>query len=227
MNWELREFGVTFEILESCLRRRMGRNPRLLRMSTTRICLLQWEISVTCHPLFSRPSDLPREVSFFFRNVSQSEVATSILKIKSNAVGLDGIPISFVRIFLPVILPCITHVFNQVLTKSVQIEGFLSSFLPIKFGILQGSVQGRLPINDCCVLRYSRPHMFADVFQNYIQSSVNDAALAECMANLNEDLVSITGWASRNELFAQSVYVASYCDKWYEEFCGAARHCNE
>lgn len=38
-----------------------------------------------------RPRVLLRDVMFSFRNVSPIEVAESVLKIKSNVIGLDGI----------------------------------------------------------------------------------------------------------------------------------------
>lgn len=300
-------------------------------------------------PLVTLPPTRPRVqlsdaiFSFSFRNVSQSEVSLSIMKVKSNAVGLDGIPISFVRMILPVLLPVVTYVFNQMLMRSVfprlwkaakvlpvhkrtttfslkdfrpisilpalskafeklakaqiveyldehqllnpcqsgfranhsttsallkvtddvlrgferrkvtllllhdftkafdsvdhcllrrklverfrfsklavklvssylsdrvqcvQIEDGRSTFLPVRVGVPQGSVLGPLLfsmfINDLPdVLRHSRPHLFADDFQNYVQSLVDDSALAECVANLNEDLMSISSWAMRNKL---------------------------
>lgn len=69
----------------------------------------------------------------------------------------------------------------------------------------QGSVLGPLLfslfINDLPdVLLHSHPHLFADDFQNYIQSDADDASLAVCVANLNQDLASISVWATRNKL---------------------------
>ncbi len=89
--------------------------------------------------------------------------------------------------------------------QCVQIGSFRSAFLPVRSGVSQGSVLGPLLfsmfINDLPeVLRYSQPHLFADDFQNYIQSDPDDASLAECVANLNRDLVSISAWAKSNKL---------------------------
>lgn len=61
--------------------------------------------------------DSSRDNEFFFRGVGVDEVATAVLSVKSSAVGLDGIHPKFVRMILPAILPCISHVFNSIFTK--------------------------------------------------------------------------------------------------------------
>jgi hypothetical protein len=53
---------------------------------------------------------------FSFSNVSDREVIDAIRGIKSKAAGLDGISIRFLRLILPSILTCVTHMFNTVLT---------------------------------------------------------------------------------------------------------------
>jgi hypothetical protein len=35
------------------------------------------------------------------------------------AIGLDGISLQKIKLILPFILPCITHIFNTILTKSL------------------------------------------------------------------------------------------------------------
>lgn len=55
---------------------------------------------------------------FSFVTVPEYIVAQSILRIASKASGTDGTPPMFVKILLPTILPYVTHVFNQVLTRS-------------------------------------------------------------------------------------------------------------
>lgn len=56
--------------------------------------------------------------SFSFRTVESWEVVNSIWEIKSNAVGLDGLPIKFIKIILPLVLQHITHLFNSVIRTS-------------------------------------------------------------------------------------------------------------
>lgn len=54
---------------------------------------------------------------FSFRGVSIEETLKSIKQVTSKAVGLDDIPISFIKMTLPVTLPYISHLFNFVLTS--------------------------------------------------------------------------------------------------------------
>jgi len=63
-------------------------------------------------------SDIDTENAFNFSCVSQAETLHSILRIRSNATGLDEINPRFLKIILPFILPFITHVFNSILTTS-------------------------------------------------------------------------------------------------------------
>lgn len=55
---------------------------------------------------------------FSFRNVTDTETYDAIHRIKSNSEGLYCIPISFIKMVLPVVLPVITFIFNAILTKS-------------------------------------------------------------------------------------------------------------
>jgi hypothetical protein len=64
----------------------------------------------------------PRLVSnsgFTFNTVSPSDVFKVIFEIKSNAVGLDEIPIKFLRILINPLLSHITHIFNSSITSGV------------------------------------------------------------------------------------------------------------
>jgi hypothetical protein len=45
-------------------------------------------------------------------------VAAALGKIASNVTGLDGIPLVFIKLLLPLILPCLTELFNYILTFS-------------------------------------------------------------------------------------------------------------
>lgn len=56
---------------------------------------------------------------FAFRNVLDVDVATALWAVKSNAVGLDKIPLKFLKILSPVILPYLTHIMNFAITSAV------------------------------------------------------------------------------------------------------------
>lgn len=72
------------------------------------------------------------EYDFSFRNVDDQEVKKAIYEVRSNAVGVDKLPLKFIKMLLPVILPVITHIFNYSLTSSVfPISWKLSDTVPI------------------------------------------------------------------------------------------------
>jgi hypothetical protein len=56
--------------------------------------------------------------SFSFSCVVEVFVAAALGKITSNATGLDGFPLVFIKLFLPLILPVLTELFNYILTSS-------------------------------------------------------------------------------------------------------------
>jgi hypothetical protein len=55
---------------------------------------------------------------FSFINVDSTEVSDAVLSVKSNAAWVDEIPLSFVRVLLPVILPALTYIYNYIFTFS-------------------------------------------------------------------------------------------------------------
>jgi len=67
--------------------------------------------------------DLRRTVanghSFKFSPVCETDIVRCIRKIKTNAIGEDGLPLKFLKIVLPYILGPLTHVINHCLSFSV------------------------------------------------------------------------------------------------------------
>jgi hypothetical protein len=55
---------------------------------------------------------VPSVRSFALSNVNSRDVFIAIHRIGSNAIGLDEVPLRFIKIFLPSILPVIAHIFN-------------------------------------------------------------------------------------------------------------------
>jgi hypothetical protein len=55
---------------------------------------------------------------FSFITVDSKNVFDAFMAVKSDASGLDGIPLSFVKILLPVVLPALTHLFDFIFTCS-------------------------------------------------------------------------------------------------------------
>lgn len=70
--------------------------------------------------------------SFSFANVPQLDVARVVYSIKSNAIGLDGLPLIFVKMILPFIVPVLTHIVNFAFTSSTFPRAWkLSKVLPV------------------------------------------------------------------------------------------------
>jgi hypothetical protein len=59
---------------------------------------------------------VPPARSLAFSYVNPRDVFIAIHRIGSNAIGLDEVPLKFNKIFLPSILPVITHIFNTSIT---------------------------------------------------------------------------------------------------------------
>lgn len=57
--------------------------------------------------------------SFTFHPVEYWEVVNAIWEIKSNATGLDGLPIKFIKLVIPLVIHQITHMFNHFIMTSV------------------------------------------------------------------------------------------------------------
>ena len=60
-------------------------------------------------------SDRPQ---FAFTNATDDDVFLSLRMIKSNAAGVDGIPLKFIRLIQPFILSHVTYLFNQIIMRS-------------------------------------------------------------------------------------------------------------
>jgi hypothetical protein len=69
---------------------------------------------------------------FVFRTVPFSAVKQAIRSIGSDAVGLDNIPLKFIKLFLPLILSPLTHIFNEsISSRSFSGDWKRSKFVPV------------------------------------------------------------------------------------------------
>lgn len=74
--------------------------------------------NVIIQPTSTRTSVVEPALQFGFRNVDDLEVFDAIEEVKSGAVGLDKIPLKFIKLVIPVMLPHITHIVNYAITSS-------------------------------------------------------------------------------------------------------------
>jgi hypothetical protein len=56
---------------------------------------------------------------FIFRTVSFCDVKKAIRSVKSNAVGLDGILLKFIKLILPGIISSIAHIFKRTISSKI------------------------------------------------------------------------------------------------------------
>lgn len=56
---------------------------------------------------------------FDFINVSEEEVVKAVMNLRSNAIGHDEVSLKFLKISLPYVFGCLTHIFNHCVTTSV------------------------------------------------------------------------------------------------------------
>ena len=62
--------------------------------------------------------DPPPLESFYFQQITEIDVITELFHVRSNAVGMDRIPIEFIKSICPAIVKPITHLFNVILYTS-------------------------------------------------------------------------------------------------------------
>jgi ABC-type maltose transport system permease subunit len=61
---------------------------------------------------------------FSFAMVSDSEIGDAVRYIRSDAAGIDGITLSFIKLLLPVDLPVLTYFFTNIFAISWEVEDF-------------------------------------------------------------------------------------------------------
>lgn len=64
-----------------------------------------------------------RQPLFAFRTVGDDEIRRAMMKVKSNAVGLDSIPLRFIKMIILDALPYFKHILNFSITSSKFVDG--------------------------------------------------------------------------------------------------------
>ena len=72
---------------------------------------------------------------FSFHCVGDVDVLCAISSLKSDSIGFDSIPLRFLKMLLPCVLPVIVFIFNTIFTNSVFPDiRKISKFIPIPGG---------------------------------------------------------------------------------------------
>lgn len=103
---------------------------------------------------------------FHFRVCDESDVVIALSSITSNAVGLDGIPLKFIKLILPSVITQITYIFNVIFRSS----NFPSSWktakiIPIRKKPRSSDLSNLRPISILCSLS----KVFERIAKNQIQ----------------------------------------------------------
>lgn len=109
---------------------------------------------------------------FYFDHIDQDDVVHAMYSIKSNAIGLDRIPIKFLKSICPVIIKPITHLFNSIITTSVFPDAWKSAkVIPIKKKTNITSVDNLRPISILCALSKIFEKIVKKDICNYIRTN--------------------------------------------------------
>lgn len=90
---------------------------------------------------------------FYFTYAMPSDIAKAVNSIKSKAVGVDQIPVSFLKICLPALLPVLDHLFNFCLQNGVfPSEWKMANIIPIPKNKNPKECKDYRPVSILCVL---------------------------------------------------------------------------
>ena len=82
---------------------------------------------------FSPTQETPSLESFYFQHMIETDVISALFHVRSNAVGMDRIPLKFIKSICPVIVKPITHLFNVIVYTSQFPKAWKNSkIIPIK-----------------------------------------------------------------------------------------------
>lgn len=91
--------------------------------------------------------------AFTFEHISETEIVNAIFKVKSNAVGLDLLPLKFLKSICPLIVKPIMHIFNTI-TETCQfpLAWKKSKIIPIMKKPALNTINNLRPISILCAL---------------------------------------------------------------------------
>ena len=128
---------------------------------------------------------IPRSVpaspyNFRFHAVRYWEVVNAICDINSNAVGMDGLPICFIKIILPLVVQHITHLFNMLIESSTfPVPWKHAKVLPLKKKAHLNNVNNLRPISILCALSKAFEKLLKHQMTSYIEAN---SLLTDCQA---------------------------------------------
>lgn len=114
------------------------------------------------------------EYGFKFSEILHDDIIIAINSIKSNAVGLDEIPLRFVKLLFPSICPMIHYIFNLIISTSKFPQAWKTSkVIPIKKKARTLSLDNLRPISILCAIS----KIFERILKNQIQAHIESFGL--------------------------------------------------
>lgn len=122
----------------------------------------------------TRNSQRSSNSMFTFREVDSNQIINATYEIKSNAVGLDGIPIQFVKSVFPLLLKPMHHIFNNIIKLGVFPKAWKTSkIIPINKKASSSSLDNLRPISILSAIS----KIFERLVKNQIVSYISDNSL--------------------------------------------------
>lgn len=107
--------------------------------------------------------------SFHFRQIHSYEIVDAVYSIKSNAAGLDNLPISFLKVVLPFLLPFFEHLFNTIVkTSNFPALWKRVKVIPIYKKSGSSEITNLRPISLLCTLSKVFEKVIKDQISHYI-----------------------------------------------------------
>lgn len=123
--------------------------------------------------------------SFAFNQIQSWEIVNAVWETKSNAMGLDGIPIKYLKIILPLVIEQINHMFNKIIETSVYPTVWKhAKVLPIRKKAHVNSISNLRPISILCALSKVFEKILKNQMTNYLESN---NLLFECQAGFSKN----------------------------------------
>ena len=109
---------------------------------------------------------------FSFQPLRHWEVVNAIWDIRSNAVGMDDLPIAFIKIILPIIVHPITHLFNRFIETSSFPECWKhAKIVPLKKKAHLNDISNLRPISILCALSKAFERLLKQQMASYIEGN--------------------------------------------------------
>ena len=113
--------------------------------------------------------DWHHQYSFSFNNIIAEDIVKSVKRISTEAVGIDGIPIRFIKMLLPVLNIYLCHVFNHmIMTSTFPICWKTGHVIPVAKVNIPNSVKDFRPISLLPSLSKIFEHVLHDQIIAYL-----------------------------------------------------------